>query len=170
MHLQSRGFPVKEAFCPIETYATWCSLQIDTDALRAMKTTSEEFCRRLGEAAFASENKGCMLINRILIHGEDIDVYNWDKIMWAYTTRCRPGHDEYIFEDVGAHPLTPYMSQVVTGKPKRGGKVVSDCLLRHEYDKPRDFKHVDFEHCYPTEVKDKVKRQWASWGFGQGSD
>ncbi|WYZ41020.1 hypothetical protein EsH8_IV_001361 [Colletotrichum jinshuiense] len=94
---QEHGLPIKEAFAPVETLATWCALQVDTDKLREMRTNSAEFCRKLGEIAFS--NKSCMLINRILLVGDDIDVYNWNKVMWAFTTRCRPGYDDHHFED-----------------------------------------------------------------------
>jgi UbiD family decarboxylase len=155
---------VKEAFAPAETLATWCALQIDTATLRAMRTTPADFCRRLGEIAF--KDKSCMLINRLLIVGDDINVYDWNKVMWAFTTRCRPGHDDHLFDDVRSHPLTPYMSQV-PGAPRQGGKLVSDCLLASEYEKPRDFKHVDFESSYPEDIKKKVLERWEGMGFGK---
>ncbi|KAF5497321.1 Ferulic acid decarboxylase 1 [Colletotrichum siamense] len=159
---QEHGLPIKEAFAPVETLATWCALQVDTEKLRDMETTPEDFCRKLGSIAF--HNKSCMLINRILLVGDDIDVYNWDKVMWAFTTRCRPVHDEYMFDDVGCHPLTPYMSQI-PGTSRRGGKLVSDCLIRSEYIKPRNFKHVDFENSYPEDIKQKVLKNWSAMGF-----
>lgn len=143
--------------------ATWCALQVDTDKLRKMGTNSKDFCAKLGEIAFS--NKSCMLINRLLLVGDDIDVYDWNKLIWVFSTRCRPGHDEYIFDDVRSHPLTPYMSQV-PGAPRRGGKVISDCLLASEYEKPRNFKHIDFEHSYPEDLKKKVIKNWAAMGFG----
>lgn len=127
-----------------------------------MHTTSEEFCRKLGDIAF--RNKSCMLINRLLLVGDDIDVYDWNKVMWAFTTRCRPCHDDHCFEEVRSHPLTPYMSQV-PGAPRKGGKLVSDCIMASEYQKPRNFKHVDFEHSYPEDIKKKVLGNWSSMGF-----
>lgn len=105
-----------------------------------------------------------MLINRILLVGDDIDVYNWNKVMWAFTTRCRPGYDDHHFEDVRSHPLTPYMSQI-PDTPRRGGKLVSDCILASEYERPRTFKHVDFEHSYPEEIKLRVIENWSMMGF-----
>ncbi|KAL5340310.1 3-octaprenyl-4-hydroxybenzoate carboxy-lyase-domain-containing protein [Aspergillus crustosus] len=162
---QEHNLPIKEAFAPLETCATWCgALQVDTAMLRAMNTTSPEFCRKLGNIAFRT--KSCMLINRILLFGEDIDIYNFRDIMWAYTSRCWPGRDEYLFEDVPAHPLTPYMSRGV-GRSRKGGKVVSDCLFGEEYERERDFVHVDFEHSYPEDVKKRVRDNWNDMGFIQ---
>lgn len=150
------------SLCTTETMATWCALQVDTDKMREMKTTSEEFCRKLGNLAF--RNKSCMLFNRILIFGEDVDIYDFKNIMWAFVTRCRPGQDEYVFDDVPSFPLTPYMSYG-RGDPRKGGKVILDCLLAHEYKEPRKYTHVDFEHSYPEELKRKVKANWKGMGF-----
>ncbi|GKT49743.1 ferulic acid decarboxylase 1 [Colletotrichum spaethianum] len=161
---QEHGLPIKEAFAPVETLATWCALQVDTDGLREMHTNSATFCRKLGEIAFS--NKSCMLINHKLLVGDDIDVYNWNKVMRAFATRCRPGHDDHHFEDVRSHPLTPYMSQF-PNIPRRGGKVVSDCILASEYERPRDFNHVDFDHSYPDDVKRKVLGNWSMMGFSE---
>jgi phenacrylate decarboxylase len=165
MLCQEHGLPVKEAYAPVETMATWCVLQVDTQEICKMRTTSREFCNRLGDLAFG--HKSCMLINRLLVVGDDIDVYDWNKVMWAFTTRCRPGHDEYLFEDVRCHPLTPYMSQTLE-TPRRGGKVVSDCLLASEYERPRNFKHVNFKTSYPESIKRKVLQRWKTMGFKEG--
>ena len=142
--------------------ATWCALQVDTAELRKLKTTPAEFCQRVGEVAFA--NKSCMLINRLLLVGDDIDVYDWNKVMWAFSTRCRPSHDDHLFEEVRSHPLTPYMSQY-PDTPRKGGKLVSDCMMASEYEKPRNFVHVDFESSYPEEVKTKVLANWTKMGL-----
>lgn len=102
-----------------------------------------------------------MLINRILLIGDDVDIYDWDKVMWAFATRCRPGQDEYHFDDVASHPLAPYMPP----HPRRGGKLVSDCLLSAEYESPRNFREVNFQNSYPEGIKTRVLQNWTSMGF-----
>ncbi|KAL4938371.1 hypothetical protein BDV06DRAFT_226053 [Aspergillus oleicola] len=159
---QEHGYPIKEAHAPVETCATWCALQVDTDKLREMGTSSEEFCTNLGNLVF--RNKSCMLINRILLFGENIDIYDFKSIIWAFSSCCRPGRDEYFFEDVPAHPLTPYMSHGVS-RDRKGGKLISDCLFPSEYERARDFVHVDFEHSYPEDVKERVRSNWRAMGF-----
>jgi UbiD family decarboxylase len=154
--------PVKEVFTPYESHVLWAAVQIDGAKLREMKTTPAEFCTKLGELVFRS--KRGMDIHRLLIVGDDIDVYNFHDVMWAFTTRCRPGQHEYLFEDVRAFPLTPYMSQ--GPEPKlRGGKVVSDCLLPVEYTTGPNWETADFEHAYPEDVKAKVLKDWKLMGF-----
>ncbi|KAJ3542772.1 hypothetical protein NM208_g3913 [Fusarium decemcellulare] len=160
--LKQDNLPITDAFAPLETMATWCALQVDIERLAEMKTDPKEFCDQLGSIAF--NNKSCMLINRILLFGHDVDIRNFKDIIWALVTRCRPGQDEYLFDDVPSFPMTPYMSHG-RGDPKRGGKVISDCLFPMEYEGKREFSGVDFERSYPEHVKDKVRSTWISMGF-----
>lgn len=161
--LKSKGLPIKEAFTPFESQVTWCALQVDTAKLREMNTTSEEFCRQVGDIIF-NEKVG-YTIHRLLLVGEDIDVYNFKDVIWAFSTRCRPGMDEFHFEDVRGFPLIPYMSHG-NGAPNKGGKVVSDCLLPIEYKAERNWQASDFKESFPTEVQQKVLARWETLGFG----
>ncbi|TVY79095.1 Ferulic acid decarboxylase 1 [Fusarium oxysporum f. sp. cubense] len=161
--LQREGLPIKEANCPLETYATWCALQIDTEKLGDMKTSSAELCRRIGDLAF--KDKSCMLVNRIILIGDDIDVFNWNDVMWALVTRCRPGKDETLFEEVRGHPITPYMSHGPHGNPTQGGKIVSDCLMPIEYQGKKNFRECSFNKSYPDDIKNKVQARWKDMGF-----
>jgi UbiD family decarboxylase len=144
--------------------ATWCALQVDTEMLRELKSTPEDFCKKLGDVVFS--NKASILVNRLLVVGDDIDVYDFRDIMWAYTTRCRPGHGEYLFDDVSSFPLTPYMSHGESN-PLKGGKILSNCLLPIEYRERPNWTRADFEHSYPESVKTRVLSNWKAMGFEQ---
>ncbi|KAJ5214783.1 hypothetical protein N7449_001952 [Penicillium cf. viridicatum] len=160
--LRGHGFPIKDACASFETMATWCALQVDIRELALMKTTPNELCMRIGEIAFSS--KATMLMNRLLLIGDDVDVHRWGDVLWAYTTRCRPGQDEYVFENVKGLPLTPYM-KYGRGNPLKGGKMVSNCLFPMEYRGERNFRSVDFRSSYPRELQKKVKAGWTRMGF-----
>lgn len=159
---KDHDLPIVDAVAPLEVMGNWCALQVDTDRLTDLKTNSNDFCRQLGNIAF--NNKSSMLVNRILLFGPDIDVYNFKDILWAMATRCRPGQDEYVFEDIPGFPLTPYMSHG-NGNPKRGGKIISDCLFPMEYEGKKTFSSVDFKTSYPPEIQEKVKAHWTKMGF-----
>ncbi|KAI1027836.1 hypothetical protein LB503_011926 [Fusarium chuoi] len=161
--LQREGLPIKEANCPLETYATWCALQVDTEKLGDMETGSAELCKRIGDLAF--KDKSCMLVNRIILVGDDVDVFDWNDVMWALVTRCRPGKDEALFEEVRGHPITPYMSHGPHGNPTQGGKVISDCLMPIEYQGKRNFRECSFNKSYPEDIKNKVRTGWEAMGF-----
>lgn len=160
--LKSKGLPITEAFSPFESQVTWVVLQVDTEKLRAMKTTPKEFCRRIGEIVF--RDKVGYTIHRLVVVGDDIDVYDFKDVIWAFSTRCRPGIDEYVFEDVAGFPLIPYMSHG-NGRPDRGGKVVSDALLPIEYTTGRNWEAADFKNSFPKEVQDKVLARWEAFGY-----
>ena len=160
--LQTHNFPVLDANSPLETHATWCVLQVDTKALAARNTTSAQFCKDIGYLAF--KHKSCMLVNRILLVNEETDIHDWDTVMWAFTTRCRPNKDDHFFEDVPSLPITPY-NGYGPWDIKNGGKAISDCLFPMEYEGQRTFREVSFEKSYPEDVKEKVKANWKSMGF-----
>ncbi|KAM3552352.1 hypothetical protein ARSEF4850_007434 [Beauveria asiatica] len=160
--LKQHDLPIKAAFAPFQTMATWCALQVDNEKLGRMGTSHAELCRRIGDVAFGS--KACMLMTRLLLIGDDVDIYSWDDIMWAFTTRCRPGMDDYVFEDVNGLPLMPYM-KYGRGNPRKGGKVVSDCLFQMEYKGKRNFRSVDFRSSYPPALQDKIEAEWTQMGF-----
>lgn len=160
--LKSKGLPIKEAFSPFESQVTWVALQVDTQKLREMKTTPEKFCREIGDIIF--NHKVGYTIHRLVVVGDDINVYDFKDVIWAFCTRCRPGMDEYFFEDVAGFPLIPYMSHG-NGAPNRGGKIVSDCLLPVEYTTGKNWEAADFENSFPEEIKDRVCSRWQALGF-----
>ena len=163
------NLPVFDACVPLESYGTWCALQIDTDALRDLKISARAFRGMLGSHLFNS--KCCMLINRLILVGKSVDVYSYEDITWALATRCRPGVDEEIFEDVPSLPMTPYMShgRGPHGMGHRGGKVINDCVLQLEYELGSEvpFSSVEFETSYPTALKEKLKNEWTRLGFDE---
>ncbi|EPE08725.1 carboxy-lyase-like protein [Ophiostoma piceae UAMH 11346] len=160
--LRSAGLPIKEASSPFESQVTWVVLQVDTAKLREMKTTSEAFCRKIGDLVFG--HKVGATIHRLVIIGDDIDAYDFKDIIWAFSTRCRPGMDEYHFEDCVGFPLIPYMSHG-NGPKGRGGKVVSDALLPVEYTTGKDWEAADFKNSYPAALQQKVLANWKALGF-----
>lgn len=160
--LQEHNLPIKDAVAPLETLATWCVLQVDNGKLAEMKTNPDELCTKIGDIAFKA--KATMLINRILLIGDDVDIHNWDDVIWAYTSRCRPGIDEYVFDEVMGLPLTPYR-KYGRGSSVKGGKMVSNCLLAMEYDGNRIFRGVDFRSSYPPELQAKIEARWTQLGF-----
>ncbi|KAL7911442.1 UbiD decarboxylyase family [Trichoderma velutinum] len=123
--------------------------EVETVKLRALKLTPKVFQKRVGDAIF--RDKAGYTIHRLVLVGDDIDVYNGKEVLWAFCTRCRPHLDETIFEDVRGFPLIPYMSHG-NGPPTRGGKVVSDALLSVEYTTGRDWEAADFQNSYPEYI------------------
>lgn len=145
-----------------ETQVTWVALKIDTEKLRAMKTNSKEFSKKIGDLVF--KHKAGLTIHRLVLVGEDIDVFDFKDVIWAFCTRCRPKDDEVFFDDVTAFPLIPYNGHG-SFDSWVGGKVVSDALLPVEYTTGANWQAADFKNSYPEEVKAKVNNEWEVMGF-----
>jgi phenacrylate decarboxylase len=160
--LMDSGFPVKEVFTPFESQVIWAAIQVDLEELKARNTSAKEFCNEIGNLVF--RHKCGMQIHRLLIVGNDIDPYNFEDVIWAYASRCRPAMDEFHFEDVQAYPLVPYMSHG-PGTKLTGGKVVANCLLPSEYKGEQNWVTCDFENGYPEHVKEKVLERWDKFGM-----
>ena len=135
---------------------------MDTAKLRSMHTNSADFRKKVGDLIF--NEKAGYTIHRLVLVGNDIDVYDGKDVMWAFSTRCRPGTDETFYEDVRGFPLIPDMGKG-NGSPTQGGKVVSDALMSVEYATGKNWEAADFESSFPEEVKTKVLANWEKMGF-----
>jgi len=160
--LHENKLPVKNFWTPFETQVVWGVVQVDAAKLRSQNTSAKEFCEKIGNLVFRS--KAGWFLHRLLIVGEDIDPYNFKDVMWAYSTRCRPGMDDYMFDDVLSFFLVPFMGHG-PGEAMKGGKCVSNCVLPIEYKGERDWITCDFEHAYTKEITDKINREWRAMGY-----
>lgn len=161
--LQDAGFPIVSAFAPFETQVTWVVLQVDLKTLAERNTTPELFRQQIGDLVFG--RKCGYTIHRLMLVGPDIDIYNFKDVMYAFSTRCRPGQDETSFEDCAGFPLVPYMSHG-TASPIKGGKVVSDALMPSEYrDGKQDWEQASFKNSYPIALQEAVNSKWEPMGF-----
>jgi UbiD family decarboxylase len=85
---QENGLPITDALAPFESQVTWVALKVDTAKLRSMKTNSKGFSKKMGDLIF--NYKAGYTIHRLVLVGDDIDVYYGKDVMWAFSTRCRP--------------------------------------------------------------------------------
>lgn len=127
-----------------------------------MDIDSKTFRKRVVNLIF--NNKPGVMIHRILLIGDDIDVYDGHNVIWAFSTRCRLFDDEAFFPAVRAFPLVPYNTHGEYS-PVRGGKVVSDALLAMEYKKSRTWESASFKESYPESVQREVFADWHAMRF-----
>lgn len=154
--------PILQASSPLISQCTWIAFKVDGTRLRAMKMTPKELANRVADVVFNC--KAGVPFHRIILVGEDIDVHDDADIIWAFSTRCRPGLDEYPYEDVKGFALIPYMAQG-NGNPTKGGKMVCDALFPVEYTTGRNWVNTSFHQGYPKLLQDKILASWETVGF-----
>ncbi|ATZ58043.1 hypothetical protein BCIN_15g05150 [Botrytis cinerea B05.10] len=160
---QDAGLPITDAFAPFESQVTWVALKVDILKLKEMNITPEAFRQKIGDLIFY--HKAGYTIHRLILCGPDIDVYDFKDVMFAFSTRCRPNHDETFFEECRGFPLIPYMSHG-TSSPVQGGKVISDALMPTEYEGSQNWQQASFKHSYPETLQKHINAKWMnSWGF-----
>jgi UbiD family decarboxylase len=129
-----------------------------------MKTNPKELAQLIADVVFNS--KAGVPFHRIILVGEDIDVHDDADIMWAFSTRCRPGLDEYSYEDVKGFALIPYMGHG-NGNPIKRGKMICDALFPVEYTTGRNWINTSFRDGYPKPLQDSILASWERRGFNK---
>jgi UbiD family decarboxylase len=139
---QDEGLPITDAFAPFESQVTWVVLKVDIKRLAAMDVSPEIFRKKIGDLIFAT--KAGLTIHRLVLVGEDIDVYDFKDVAYALSTRCRPKTDETFYEDCDGFALILYMGHG-TASPIKGGKVVCDALMPSEYKGTQNWQQASFK-------------------------
>lgn len=154
---------VMDVFTPYEAQALWAAFKINTKELVKLNTTSVELRKLFGDLYF--ETKIASIIHEIVLVGDDIDIFDFRKFFWAYVTRHTPDDDQTFFHEVPAFPLAPFISNGPRIKSKKGGKVVTDCLLPKQYQDP-DFSFTTCDYSsYEVKLQQKINDNWSAYGF-----
>ncbi|CCH46770.1 green fluorescent protein (GFP)-fusion protein localizes to the cytoplasm [Wickerhamomyces ciferrii] len=154
--------PIIDVFSPYESQALWLVMKIDLKKLQSLNTTPEEFSNKIGEIFF--NTKVAFIMHEIILVGDDIDIFDFKQVIWAYTTRHTPGDDQYYFPNVKSFALAPFVSQSERIKTLKGGKFVTNCIFPKQYKQDIDFTTCNFDG-YDEEIKNKVLTNWESYGY-----
>ncbi|KAL4961167.1 UbiD family decarboxylase [Aspergillus stella-maris] len=162
---QTSGLPIEMVWCPFESHAIWYVIQVDRLQLRKLNTNMTDFCTRLGHVVFSS--KPGWYMGKVFVVGEDVDPTDLKDVIWAESTRCEPGTNEFLFDDYGNIPLIPYVGHGVQPEAgKNHKKVVKCCMLPCEFeDVDMPWKVGSFRGSYPEDVQRLVERKWEKYGF-----
>lgn len=110
-----------------------------------------------------------MIIQRILVVGDDIDPYNFKDMMRAYCTRCCPNMDAWFFEDVLGFPLVPYIHAGPVNAD-RGGKSVSIACFRFNTQQDRIGKLQISSMLTQRRLSRKYLQTGRQWNWGVNSN
>ena len=93
----------------------------------------------------------------VIVVDDDIDVRNWDDVVWAISTRVDPARDTVLIEN------TPFdYLDFSTPLPELGSKMGIDATMKSYPEVNRQWgKKIEMT----PEIKELVDRKWASFGF-----
>jgi 4-hydroxy-3-polyprenylbenzoate decarboxylase len=107
----------------------------------------------------------------ILVCNDDIDITNPVALFHAMVTKCHPDRDTWIIQHTEAAEDAPYLTAEERAQG-RGAAAIFDCTWPLDWDRSIAVPpKVDFESCYPLEMREKVLAQWSSeLGFPKETD
>lgn len=93
----------------------------------------------------------------IIVVDDDIDVRNWDDVIWALSTRVDPGRDTFVIEN------TPFdYLDFSTPLPELGAKMGIDATMKSPPEVNRAWgKKIEMAN----EIKELVDKMWPSLGI-----
>lgn len=128
--LRDARIPVTTTWIPFEAALHWLVVTVPCD-WRSFSggPRTEDFCRRIGEAAFHS--KAGASIPKIIVLHDDVDPTNLSEVVWAFATRHHPTLGSVFFNSEDTSPLVAFLrsSEKMSGAT---AKVVYNCLQPDE--------------------------------------
>lgn len=155
--LKKAGIPVTDVYVPPEV--------ADFMVIVGVKTASAEYSNiasRVENIITASPT----MISKVIVVDEDVDVFNLGEVLHAFATKCHPTRGIRLTdrEPAGTH-LAPYLSPEER-RWLKGGRALFDCTWPIDWSRETDVPpRMSFRDAYPKEVKDRVLKNWASYGF-----
>jgi phenylphosphate carboxylase alpha subunit len=121
---------------------------------------------QVGRAILETLTSRRALISKVFLVEPDVDVYDMDKVLHAFSTKCHPAHGIHVVHYEGrANTLTPCYSQGERAAQK-GASVLYDCTWPGEWSREWEVPvKATFESIFPESVRAKVLSEWKSYGF-----
>lgn len=101
--------------------------------------------------------KQFLYVKYIIVVDDDIDVHNWDDVLWALATRVDPARDSLIIENTPIDYLD-FSSPVA----ELGSKMGIDATMKKPPEVTREWgKKIEMS----PEIVDLVNKKWKDYGF-----
>lgn len=151
--LKENGVPVVDVFVPPETSSHMAIVSIKGSGSKLVNMIAyHAISRGLGEL-------------KVMLVNDDVDIFDLDQVYHAFVTKCHPVRGIRVVEHGQGVPLTPFLSNAERAAGK-GARVVFDCTWPSEWTAEDDIPpRASFNDIYPPEIKDKVLRNWRSYGL-----
>lgn len=165
--LRKAGLPAIDAMLTFESALHWLVIRVPSDWHSTTGLSVEAFIKKIATTIWTQHVGGTC--TKILVVGEDIDPADPNSVTWAFATRNHPTRGTYYFPELDSvgTGLEAYHSvnDLLRGK---GGLVVYSCLpLQERIGLPKK-RVMSFEKNYPEPIQEKVRANWARWGFEAG--
>lgn len=152
-HLREHGIPVTDVYIPVEG--------ADLLMIVAVKNPRAFTPSAIAQAAFS----GTFHQQKVLVMEDDVDIFNLNDVFFHLATRCNPVRGIKIFTNIYGSRLIPNLSRAEK-KQFNGSGVLLDCTWPVDWDRDTEVPVIaSFEKRYPEKLKEKVIRNWKSYGF-----
>lgn len=150
--LRGRGLPVKAAYCP--------PAGVSFMVIVSTKVPYVNYTQQLAHAIWANNRS----FYQVMIVEDDIDVTDWEQVMWAFTTRCHPERGIRQVPNAPGNPLLPFVNAYEREK-LLSAYVLFDCTFPKEW--PKEFVPIkaSFDVMWPQEIQKRVLANWNSYGY-----
>lgn len=155
--LREKNFPVIMCSCPPEAALHFLAVSVDQSAYQGNNLIED-----LANIVFST--KAGMMIPKIILVGEDVDVTDTNEVLWALATRCRPVEGNHYFENYPVVPLAAFLHPEER-QSANCTKVVYDCLWPSQWPDSYIPKKSSFDVLWPKDIQQKVLSNWSNYGY-----
>lgn len=151
--------PVKKCFHTWESCMMLMAITISDDQDMIFKDKQELF-DKIAETCFNS--RAGVVVPKIAVFNEDIDVYNFTEVARALLSRTHPVSGYKIYDNKLITNLVPYL-QCGEIDSRMSNKVIFDCLVDSNIEK-RPIT-ASFTCLWPEHIQKMVLSRWKEYGF-----
>lgn len=151
--LERRGVPVTDVYVPPEGVTHLVIVGVKEGGTRVTRKVLDFFTARR------------VMVNKVIVVDQDVDVFNMGQVLHAFATKCHPGRGMLVdYHEGRANALTPCYSAEERRRLK-GAFVAFDATWPEEW--PREVIPVraSFQDIYSPTTREKVLARWQEYGL-----
>lgn len=151
--LREAGIPIKDMYRPPEAAGHLLIISVNTKEIpNPLPLTESIPFWDLGQSL-------------VMVVDDDINIFNLSEVIHAFATKCHPGRGIKTSNLAPFVALTPYLIKEDRKAPK-GYRALFDCTWPRNWSRETDIPpRVSFNEVYPDNIKEKVLKNWRSYGF-----
>lgn len=153
------NLPIKNCFHTWESSMMLMAVTLERGYQDRFESKVELF-DRIAKVCFGS--RAGVVVPKIAVFDEDIDVYNFTEVARALFSRCHPVTGYHFYENRTITNLVPYL-QCGEVDSRLSVKVIFDCLFDPSAEKRPIVS--SFETLWPKEIQEKVINNWKGYGY-----